>query len=77
MRWVIEELFKALKTEGQIERRQLKSHEALRIALALLLPIAMRVLVLRDAARTELDALCAALPPRGNCRYCAHVDARR
>jgi hypothetical protein len=40
-RWVIEELFKALKTGCQIEKRQLESYEALRNALALFLPIAV------------------------------------
>jgi IS4 transposase len=43
-RWVIEELFKALKTGCQVEKRQLASYEALRIALALFLPIAVRLL---------------------------------
>ena len=55
-RWVIEELFKALKTGCQIEKRQMESYGALRIALALFLPIAVRLLALRDAARSEPDA---------------------
>jgi hypothetical protein len=63
-RWVIEELFKALKTGCQIEKRQMESYGALRIALALFLPIAVRLLVLRDAARSEPDAPCAALSAR-------------
>jgi hypothetical protein len=63
-RWVIEELFKALKTGCQVEKRQLESYEALRIALALFLPIAVRLLSVRDAARTEPDAPCVDLPPR-------------
>jgi hypothetical protein len=60
-RWVIEEFFKALKTGCQIEKRQMESYEALLIALALFLPIAVRLLALRDAARTEPDAACVAL----------------
>jgi hypothetical protein len=63
-RWVIEEFFKALKTGCQIEKRQMESYEALLIALALFLPIAVRLLALRDAARTEPDATCVALTPR-------------
>jgi len=62
-RWVIEEFFKALKTGCQIERRQMESYEALRIALALFLPIAVRLLALRDAARTEPEQPCSALTP--------------
>jgi hypothetical protein len=63
-RWVIEELFKALKTGCQIEKRQMESYAALRIALALFLPIAVRLLALRDAARCEPDAPCDALSAR-------------
>jgi hypothetical protein len=36
-----EELFKALKSGCQIGKRQMESYEALRIALALFLPIAL------------------------------------
>jgi len=50
-RWVVEEFFKALKTGCRYEDRQLESFEALWIALALLLPIATRLLQLRHAAR--------------------------
>ncbi len=60
-RWVIEEFFKALKTGCQIEKRQMESYEALRIALALFLPIAVRLLALRDAARTEPEQASSAL----------------
>jgi hypothetical protein len=63
-RWVIEEFFKALKTGCQIEKRQMESYEALLIALALFLPIAVRLLALRDAARTDPDAACVALTTR-------------
>jgi hypothetical protein len=63
-RWVVEEYFKALKTGCQIEKRQLESYSALRIALAIFLPIAVRLLALRDAARTEPDALCTTLSTR-------------
>jgi hypothetical protein len=60
-RWVVEELFKALKTGCRIERRQLESCAALRIAFARFLRTAARLLALRDAARSEPDAPCVAL----------------
>jgi Transposase DDE domain len=63
-RWVVEEFFKALKTGCQIEKRQLESYEALRVALAVFLPIAVRLLALRDAARSEPEAPCVALSAR-------------
>lgn len=50
-RWVIEELFKALKTGCAIERRQLTDFDALRRALALFIPIAWQLLALRTVAR--------------------------
>jgi hypothetical protein len=52
---------KALKTGCQIEKRQLESYEALRIALAVFLPIAVRLLALRDAARAEPENACSTL----------------
>lgn len=58
-RWVVEELFKALKTGCQFERRQLGSCHSIANALALFLPIATKLLALRSAARTEPDAPCA------------------
>jgi IS4 transposase len=51
-RWVIEELFKALKTGCAIEKRQLESKDALLRLLAVFLPIAHRLLLLRSLPRT-------------------------
>ena len=50
-RWVVEEYFKALKTGCAYERRQLMSLRALLNALALFVPVAWRLLLLRTAAR--------------------------
>ena len=50
-RWIIEEFFKALKTGCAYERRQLMSLHALLNALAVLAPIACRLLMLRTMAR--------------------------
>jgi hypothetical protein len=56
-RWVIEEYFKALKTGCALERRQLGDLHALSNALALLVPIAWRLLLLRNEARDQPTAL--------------------
>ncbi len=55
-RWQIEEFFKALKTGCQYEKRQLESLDSLLVALALLAPIAARLLALRWSARHEPTA---------------------
>jgi hypothetical protein len=54
-RWLIEELFKALKTGCAIEKRQLESLSALLNALAVFIPIAFELLALRTVARTDPD----------------------
>lgn len=53
MRWTVEEYFKALKTGCAFERRQLESRHALENALAILAPIACRLLFLRTLARRD------------------------
>jgi hypothetical protein len=55
-RWLIEEYFKALKTGCEIEKLQLESYTSLCNALALYLPIAWNILLLRSLARSEPDA---------------------
>lgn len=52
-RWLIEELFKSLKTGCAFETRQLESLPTLLNALAIFLPIAFDLLALRSAARTQ------------------------
>jgi hypothetical protein len=52
-RWSIEEFFKALKTGCQYERRQLETAESLLNALAILAPVAWRLLLLRHMARSD------------------------
>jgi hypothetical protein len=63
-RWIIEEFFKALKTGCQIERRQLESYRSLSNALAVFLPIAVRLLALRGAARAAPTDPCTTLTRR-------------
>jgi hypothetical protein len=55
-RWLIEEFFKALKTGCQYEKRQLESAHSLLNALAVLAPIAHRLLLLRHLAHHAPDA---------------------
>lgn len=52
-RWTIEEYFKALKTGCQFEKRQLESAHSLLNALAILAPVAWRLLLLRHLARAQ------------------------
>lgn len=55
-RWTVEEYFKALKTGCALEQRQLGDLHALSNALALLVPIAWRLLLLKTEARTRPTA---------------------
>lgn len=55
-RWTIEEFFKALKTGCQFEKRQLESAHSLLNALAILAPVAWRLLLLRHLARADKKA---------------------
>ena len=55
-RWVIEEFFKALKTGCSFLDHQLESFDGLVKLLALLLPVAWKLLELRTLASTEPDA---------------------
>ncbi len=52
-RWVIEEYFKALKQGCAVEKRQLESYDALCKALAILMPIAWKLLELRSLGRAD------------------------
>lgn len=55
-RWVIEEYFKALKTGCAFEKRQLESYKTLGNALAVLAPVAWKILLLRSLERDPDDA---------------------
>lgn len=52
-RWLIEEFFKALKTGCQYEKRQAESYHALLVTLALLVPMAWKLLQIRSLSREE------------------------
>lgn len=55
-RWTIEDYFKALKTGCAFEKRQLESFFTIRKALALFVPVAWRLLLLRAISRLAPDA---------------------
>lgn len=54
-RWLIEELFKSLKTGCQYQTLQLETGDALRNAFAVMLPVAVGLLRLRYLARAAAD----------------------
>lgn len=58
-RWRVEEYFKALKSGCGIERRQLESKHALSNALAIFIPVAWRLLLLRSLARERPKDPCS------------------
>lgn len=55
-RWLVEEFFKALKTGCNLEKRQMESVASLLRVLALLIPAAWRLLLLRAVADEHPDA---------------------
>lgn len=55
-RWVIEEFFKALKSGCGVQSLQLETYDALRNAVALHLPVAWQLLMLRSLGRVLPDA---------------------
>jgi hypothetical protein len=59
-RWMIEEYFKALKTGCQYEKRQLESAHSLLNAMAVLAPVAWRLLLLRHLARNSPERSASA-----------------
>jgi len=54
-RWMIEEYFKALKSGCSLEQRQVESYDALCKVLALFIPIAYRLLLLRALERLDVE----------------------
>lgn len=55
-RWMIEEYFKALKSGCSLEKRQVESYDGLCKVLALFVPIAYRLLLLRGLERIDSNA---------------------
>lgn len=63
-RWTIEEYFKALKSGCAIEKRQLESRAAIENMLAMSMPIAWGLLVLRSQSRQSAESPARALTRR-------------
>ena len=59
-RWLIEEFFKAVKTGCRYEQLQLESYSTLTNALAIVLPVAWQMLLLRQLSR-EAEAPASAV----------------
>lgn len=70
-RWVIEEYFKALKSGCALEKRQVESYGALCKVLALFIPIAYRLLLLRGLERADSELPAA----KAFCRTDLHLLA--
>ena len=62
-RWLIEELFMAIKTGCVFEKRQLSNYHALKNALAMTLPVAWNLLLLRTQSRTDSSLPANAFVP--------------
>ena len=76
-RWVIEEYFKALKSGCSLEKRQVESYDALTKVLALFVPIAYRLLLLRGLERTNSLASALNVFSRVDLRLMAQAPANR
>lgn len=71
-RWTIEELFKAVKTGCTYEKLQLENERALTNALAIVLPIAWQMLLLRSLARADHDVPAARVLTKRQLQVLAH-----
>lgn len=76
-RWVIEEFFKALKTGCAFEKRQLTTYQSLLRALGLFVPLAWRLLVLRNLGRTDEPQPATNVLEKDELRLLGQLAARR
>lgn len=76
-RWRIEELFKALKTGCAVEKRQLESAHALMNILAMLVPIAWRILRHRTLAHEADDEPASSVLSQLELRILRRVSPRK
>jgi hypothetical protein len=76
-RWMIEEYFKALKSGCSLEKRQVESYDALSKVLALFVPIAYRLLLLRGWERTNSKAPATKVFTRIDLHLMAYAPANR
>jgi hypothetical protein len=74
-RWIAEEYHQCLKTGCRIEHRQVQTADRLMRLLGLLSPLAVRLLQLRDLARTEPDRPAyAVIDPQALAVLALHTD---
>jgi len=76
-RWIIEEYFKALKTGCSLEQRQIESYDALCKVLALFIPIAYRLLLLRGLERIDSQAPATEVFSEIDLDLMAHAPSNR
>lgn len=76
-RWMIEDFFKALKTGCLLQERQFESRHALLNLLALFLPIAVHLLLLRSCARDTPDAPAAEVLTPLQLTVIHHMSSRK
>jgi hypothetical protein len=75
-RWMIEELFKALKSGCAFEKRQFESRKTSQAALALSLQVAFRLLLIRALDRSQPTAPASAVLDREALRLLRAIAAR-
>jgi hypothetical protein len=73
-RWLLEDFHKALKTGCRIEQRYLQSVEALWKLLAVLTPIALRLLLIRQAAQQDTEIPATNVVSQEVIRVVIHLD---
>jgi RNAse (barnase) inhibitor barstar len=75
-RWLLEDFHKALKTGCRIEQRYLQSVEALWKLLAVLTPIALRLLLIRQAAQQDTEIPATKVVSQEVIGVVIHLDKR-
>ena len=76
-RWVIEEYFKALKSGCSLEKRQVESYDAMAKVLALFIPIAHRILLLRSLERSNPAARATKVFSRTELTIMTHAPSNK
>ena len=75
-RWLMEDFHKALKTGCRVEQHNLQSMEAMWRLLAILTPIALRLLVIRHAAQHTEEIPATAVVSGEALQVVTHLDQR-
>jgi hypothetical protein len=75
-RWLLEDFHKALKTGCRMEHHNLQSVEALWRLLAILTPIALRLLLIRQAAQQDTETPATDVVSQEIVRVVIHLDKR-